>query len=184
MAHYIAFLRGINLGKRRIKMDDLRARFEDLKFRNVSTFIASGNVLFESNASDSMTLERQIERHLEKSLGYTVDTFVRTRAEVARAIAAEPFSAAEMAAAENTIHVHFLKTPLAAEAAQRLGSIRTAVDAFHVNGREFYWLCRIRTPESKVWALPEMRALKLPTATARNLKMLRRLADEFPAALA
>ena len=83
MQHYIAFLRGINLGNRRLKMDELRARFEELKFANVATFIASGNVIFSSKSDDETKLVRQIEQHLARTLGYPVDTFVRTRAEVA-----------------------------------------------------------------------------------------------------
>lgn len=178
--HYVAFLRGINLGKRRIKMEDLRALFEALKFRQVATFIASGNVIFESASADTRKLENQIERHLEKSLGYAVDSFVRTRAEVAVVAVAQPFSKADMAAETNTVHVGFWKEALDAERARKLASIRTDVDAFHVDGREFYWLCRIKTNESKVWTLPEFRALRLPTPTMRNLKAVRRLTAEYP----
>ncbi|HYD85152.1 MAG TPA: DUF1697 domain-containing protein, partial [Opitutus sp.] len=83
MPHYVAFLAGINLGNRRLKMDALRAHFEALKFRNVATFIASGNVIFDSSARDAAKLETQIERHLAKTLGYEVATFLRTREEVA-----------------------------------------------------------------------------------------------------
>ena len=53
MHHHIAFLRGINLGKRRIKMEQLRECFEALKFAGVETFIASGNVVFSSKAADT-----------------------------------------------------------------------------------------------------------------------------------
>ncbi len=178
--HYVALLRGINLGNRRIKMEDLRALFEALKFRNVDTFIASGNVLFESANRDPGKLEAQIERHLAKSLGYEVDTFVRTRAEIAALATARPFPAAEMASAENTIHVGLWKEALEAARARQFAAIRTDVDQFHVDGRNFYWLCRIKTHESKVWALPELRALRLPSATLRNLKAVRRLTAEFP----
>ncbi|MSU46618.1 MAG: DUF1697 domain-containing protein [Lacunisphaera sp.] len=46
MHHYIAFLRGINLGRRRPEMAELRALFESLKFADVASFIASGNLIF------------------------------------------------------------------------------------------------------------------------------------------
>jgi uncharacterized protein (DUF1697 family) len=178
--HYVALLRGINLGKRRIKMEDLRALFEALKFRHVATFIASGNVIFESATADTRKLENQIERHLEKSLGYSVDTFVRTRAEIAAVAVAQPFRKPDMASETNTVHVGFWKEGLDAERARKLASIRTDADEFHVDGREFYWLCRIKTHESKVWTLPELRALRLPTGTMRNLKAIRRLTAEHP----
>src|SRR5258707_14040108 len=70
MHHYIAFLRGINLGNRRIKMDQLRALFEEMKFSDVATFIASGNVIFSSKISDAKKIEKQIETHLLQSLKY------------------------------------------------------------------------------------------------------------------
>ena len=54
MTRYVAFLRGINLGKRRVVMTDLKRAFEDAKFQNVATFIASGNVLFDSAVRDRM----------------------------------------------------------------------------------------------------------------------------------
>jgi uncharacterized protein (DUF1697 family) len=86
VAAYVAFLRGINLGNRRVKMAELARLFEEMNFGAVSTFIASGNVLFESDSVDHVALERQIEGHLESALGYSVDTFVRTRDEVAAVV--------------------------------------------------------------------------------------------------
>lgn len=180
MPHYVAFLAGINLGNRRIKMDALRARFEELKFRNVATFIASGNVLFESNARDAAKLEAQIERHLAKTLGYEVATFVRTRSEVAALAGARPFATADMAEPAHTVLAIFLKAPLAPELARRIMAVRTARDEFHASGRELFWLTRGKLSESAVWTLPEVKALKLPKSTMRNLTTLRKIAEQFP----
>ena len=176
MHHYVAFLRGINLGKRRIKMDDLRRLFEELNFGNVSTFIASGNVLFSTKISNSLKLAAAIEEHLERSLGYEVDTFVRTRAEVTAAAAFEPFPARELANPANTIHVGFLAKALSAEQREALLACRTGVDEFCVERREFYWLCRIKSHESKVWISPAMKAVRLPSCSMRNVTTLRKLA--------
>ena len=82
MPRYVAFLRGINLGKRRLSMSRLKALFEEIGFDDVETFIASGNVLFSSKARDAGRLDRAIAKHLESALGYDVDTFLRTAAEV------------------------------------------------------------------------------------------------------
>ena len=79
MTVYIAFLRAINVGGRTVKMDRLRGLFEHLGYADVETFIASGNVIFQSPAEDTRALEQQIEAHLAASLGYEVATFVRTR---------------------------------------------------------------------------------------------------------
>jgi uncharacterized protein (DUF1697 family) len=82
MERYVAFLRGINLGKRRPPMSQLRELFEEMGFDEVETFIASGNVLFSSKQRMRSELETRIARQLEDSLGYAVDTFVRTVEEV------------------------------------------------------------------------------------------------------
>ena len=180
MTAYVALLRGINLGNRRVKMTTLAALFEEMGFGAVSTFIASGNVLFESPATDAGQLEEQIQHGLAESLGYTVDTFVRTRAEIAAVAAFRPFPA-DMDDPANTVHTGFLKAPLGAEAAARLEACLTDVDEFRVEGREFFWLCRIRTSDSKVWSSPAMRAVGIRTSTMRNMTMLRKLAAQYPA---
>jgi uncharacterized protein (DUF1697 family) len=180
MNHYIAFLRGINLGKRRLKMERLKELFTEMKFAEVSTFIASGNVIFASRTGDARKVEERIEHHLQQALGYDVDTFVRTRAEVAAITKAQPFSAADMANAGHTILTILFKTPLAPDTARKLSAIRTAVDEFCIMGRECFWLCRIKMSDSEVWKLPEMKALILPTSSMRNITTLRNLAELYP----
>lgn len=180
MPHYIAFLRGINLGNRRIKMDNLRARFEELKFTDVTTFIASGNVIFTSRQKDSRKLERQIQDHLQQSLGYGVDTFVRTWAEVEAVAAFRPFARADLDNPANTVYAGFLKEALGAEQARQFVACRTDVDELCVEGREYYWLCRTKSNESKVWTSPPMKAVKLPTSSMRNLTTVRKLAALYP----
>jgi uncharacterized protein (DUF1697 family) len=78
MPKFVAFLRAINVGGHLVKMDELRGLFEALGFTNVETFIASGNVIFDSKATNVKSLERKIEKHLEASLGYAVTTFIRS----------------------------------------------------------------------------------------------------------
>ena len=185
MHHYLAFLRGINLGNRRIKMDHLAELFRELKFTDVSTFIASGNVIFSSKSADPVKLAAQIAAHLEKSLGYEVDTFLRTRAEVAALAAQQPFSAAEMADPANTIHVGFFAAPLPAAQQRGLEACRSEFDALRVIGSDYWWLCRrIKSHESKIWASKELKALKLTSSSMRNLTTLRKLAALYPATVA
>ena len=167
----------MNLGNRRLKMDRLRTLFEELGFANVSTFIASGNVFFQSKIKGDQKLAEMIEAHLEKSLGYSVDTFVRTRDEIESAIAEAKFPETEGA----TIHVAFARDVIPKETANALRACRTEVDEFDVRGREFYWLCRIKTNESKVWTTPAMKAAKLPSVTMRNMTSLKKMLAAWPA---
>ncbi len=173
MQQYVAFLRGINLGKRRLPMSRLKELFEELGFGEVETFIASGNVLFSAKATNDSRLESRIAKHLEAALGYAVDTFVRTEKEVAAIGAAKIFM--EDGREGITVHVGLLHKKLPDEIALKFAAVRTEADEFRVIDREYYWLCRIRTHESKVWALPEIKALKLPTSTMRNLTSIRKL---------
>ena len=181
MFHYLAFLRGINLGKRRIEMARLRTLFVELKFADVATFIASGNVIFASKEANSHKLEQIIQAHLKKSLGYEVDTFVRTRAEVSAVAGFRPFPSAEMENPAHTMFAGFLHEVLTPAQRRGLVACRTDVDDFCVEGREYYWLCRIKSHESNVWASPQLRALKLPTSSMRNLTTVRKLAARYPA---
>ncbi len=177
MPRYVALLRGINLGRRRLAMSELRGHFEALGLANVSTFIASGNVIFETRASDAAKLETKIEKHLVTELGYEVDTFIRRDDEV---IAATEHAAFPEGAPEGGgIYVTFYKEPLNATTAKKLSTIRSETDTFHVNGRELYWLCRTKSSDSKIWTSPEVKALKLPTGTMRNLASLRKLVTKL-----
>jgi uncharacterized protein (DUF1697 family) len=90
---YVALLRGINVGgKTLIKMADLKTCVEELGFEGVSTYIASGNVLFESGERDSAKLERKIERALEQRFRLPVKVVVLDRAAYSRIVKAIPKS--------------------------------------------------------------------------------------------
>ncbi|MBL8227675.1 MAG: DUF1697 domain-containing protein [Bryobacterales bacterium] len=170
---YIAFLRAINVGGHRVKMDRLRALFEELRFRNVETFIASGNVIFETASTEPDALERRIGKHLEKALGYAVAVFLRTPDELVAIAAYVPFPDEDMSA--GGLHVVFLgATPDAAFTAA-VNAFHTPADRFHVHGREIYWYCRTKFSESL--GFPDV-AKKTP-ATARNINMVRKLAVKY-----
>jgi uncharacterized protein (DUF1697 family) len=170
---YIAFLRAINVGGHVVKMDRLRALFEALRFRNVETFIASGNVLFDTRSDEAAALEPRIERHLETELGYAVGTFLRTPAEVAAIASHEPFADLEPS---DSLYVGFLKSPPTEERREKLLALRTDVDDFHVYDRELYWRLRTRLSESKVTGAKLERAIG-PT-TLRNVTTVRKLAGK------
>ena len=85
--NYIAFLRGINVsGHKIIKMADLSKMFTGMKFKNVKTYIASGNVLFESNEKDTSKLETKTEKEILKTFGFEVIVFIRTKEELEKIV--------------------------------------------------------------------------------------------------
>lgn len=177
MSRCVAFLRGINLGKRRLPMKELKRHFEDMGFADVATFIASGNVIFETKARDAARLEVQIETQLAKALGYTVDTFLRRDDEVAAVLKAKPF--ADGVPETGGIYVSFLKQPLPAQQTKGLLASATPADRFCLIGRELYWRREGGVADADIWTSPAVRALKLPTMTMRNITSLQKLAAKF-----
>lgn len=170
---YIAFLRGINLGKRRVSMEVLKGLFRKLGLQEVESFIASGNLLFTSKSRPSI-LETQIQKQLKENLGYEVETFVRSAREV-KAVANSKILAS-FKEDPLTIHVAFMKDKLDPQTARNLTALTTDRDWFHVEQREFFWFTRGRMSDSEVWTLPEAKQLKLPSFTMRNFKSVRKLA--------
>jgi uncharacterized protein (DUF1697 family) len=177
MPRYIAFLRAINVGGHTVKMDRLRELFAEMGFAGVETFIASGNVIFDASTKDTNGLERKIEEGLQSALGYRVDTFIRSPAELATVSAYWPFAESERDA-PHTLFIAFLGAPPRKAAIDKLQTHATAVDAFHIDGREVYWLRRDAVGESKFAGGVLEKALGQP-ATVRNRRTVEKLARRY-----
>ena len=108
---YIAFLRGINVGGHNVKMDRIRDLFTQLGLTNVRSYIASGNLFFDTTSEDRHTLAAAIEQHLTTALGYEVPVFLRTIAEVEAILDQDPFKAIPLTEALRFCVV-FTDTPL------------------------------------------------------------------------
>lgn len=179
MPKYIAFLRAINVGGHTVKMDHLRRLFEEMGFSNVETFIASGNVIFDSASKNTKTLERKIEESLQKALGYKVATFIRTPKELAAVADYKPFEASDLEADGNALYIAFVADAPDDETKQKLLSCVTDTDEFHVNGREVYWLCRTKISDSRFSGASLEKTLRRQ-ATMRNSTTVRKLASKYP----
>ena len=169
MHRCVAFLRAVNVGGRSVRMDALRAAFEALALTNVETFIASGNVIFDSRARDHAALERNIEAQLLASFGFEIHTFVRALADVATVAAHPVFDTPAQ-----TQVVGFLRgapTPAALQAVERMS---TDADRLQVHGRELFWLSENRRSESVFSNAAFERALDM-RSTFRGLSTLRKL---------
>ncbi len=178
MPRYVAFLRAINVGGRVVKMERLRSAFEDLGSANVETFIASGNVVFESR-SQPHALERKIEKHLQTVLGYEVAIFIRLCSGLADIASHEAFPAAKLKAPGSTLFIAFLSAEADAEARLRLLSFPSEMDEFHFHKRELYWLCHTRASDSEFSGARLEKTLGL-RATVRNIKTINRLVSKYP----
>ncbi|HEY5884588.1 MAG TPA: DUF1697 domain-containing protein [Pyrinomonadaceae bacterium] len=144
---YVAFLRAINVGGHTVKMDHLRSLFESMGFANVETFIASGNVIFESRVKSGAALEKKIEKQLKTALGYEVKTFIRTLDEVAAVAGFKSFPP-KLEQPGDVLYVGFMSTTSDVTAVKNLDALADNVNSFRVHEREVYWLRRKSVGES------------------------------------
>ena len=93
MATYISMLRGINVsGKNMIRMAELTSLYQSLGFENVTTYLQSGNVVFDSDAPDTVELSARIEAEINRRMGYSIAVLVCTVDYVGDLFNANPFA--------------------------------------------------------------------------------------------
>jgi len=177
MTRYFAFLRAINVGGHTVKMEALRHNFEEIGFAAVETFIASGNVIFETGNGPVTELENRIEAGLAETLGFKPVVFLRTLPELTQIVACQPFPEEQFARA-TAFNVAFLKEQPKEAAISRLMALQNEIDAFAVLGRDMFWLCEVRQSESKFANTVLEKALGQP-ATMRQVSTMQRLVDKY-----
>jgi uncharacterized protein (DUF1697 family) len=149
MPSHVAFLRGMNLGGRRIKNVELRAEFEALGLADVACFRASGNVVFSAKGSEAK-LTGEIEAGLGEALGYQVPVFLRSAKELRALATHEPFDAGEVQASEGKLQVALLPKKPATKARKQALAESSDEDRLALEGRELYWLPRGRMSDSEL----------------------------------
>jgi uncharacterized protein (DUF1697 family) len=148
---YVAFLRGINLGNRRIKNPELKRHFEAMGLEEVATFRASGNVIFADPSGDSEAkLQKRVEAELEERLGYDVAVFLRSFAEVTAIAAEEPFDAAAIARSKGKPQVNLLPKKPSAAARKKALALAGPDDEVAFSDREMHWLPSTGLSETEV----------------------------------
>jgi len=171
---YVAFLRAINVGGHVVKMDRLRTLCEAIPLDKVSTFIASGNVLFESKKPRPQ-IEAAIERKLKAALGYDVATMVRSAADLAAIVERVQKEGLDQGV---TLYVGFLKEPPSAHVAKAVAAMSNEIDVLSIEGGELYWRCRTSFSESTIAGLKLDKTVGCPL-TFRNHNTVRRLAEKL-----
>jgi len=178
MPRFVAFLRAINVGGHIVKMDRLCGLFESAGLVNVQSFIASGNVLFDSKKTPA-SLEATIEKVLEKALGYEVITMIRSASEVQQIV--EHVDREKLAAGEGiTLYVGLLKSAPTAAAVRAVEAMSNEVDTLRIDGRELYWRCNKRFSDSTIQG-PRMGKALGVALTTRNVTTIRKLAVKLAA---
>jgi uncharacterized protein (DUF1697 family) len=141
MPTYIALLRGINVsGHNIIKMELLRKSFERLGYRNVRTYVLSGNVIFDAGKDSAVSSTKRIGEGILRDFGFSVPVLLRTPQEIEQIIADNPF-AREPGIDASKLHVTFLSAPAPQTAEMSLKVLAVNPERFHVDGREIYLYC-------------------------------------------
>ncbi|HEX5929319.1 MAG TPA: DUF1697 domain-containing protein [Solirubrobacterales bacterium] len=180
MERYVAFLRGMNLGRRRIKNEELRAEFEALGFEDVATFRASGNVIFSAARGSESALGKKIEAGLDDALGYEVPVFLRSCAEVVGIAAQKPFEPELVAASKGKLQVLFLARRPSAAARKKALALASNEDRLAIENRELYWLPSGGISESEL----DLKAVDaaLGDGTMRTIGTVEQIAARYCAA--
>jgi uncharacterized protein (DUF1697 family) len=178
MPQYVAFLRAINVGGHIVRMEQLRSLFEGLGFARVETFIASGNVLFETRSKNMKALEKKIEACLHDALGYEVRTFIRSASEIEAIANYDPFKTATREGESTVLYIAFLEGLPSIEAHQKLASYIPEADDLKLFGRELYWLCCTKLSESQFSGARIEKVLGMK-CTLRNSTTVKKIAAKY-----
>lgn len=179
MSRYVAFLRGMNLGRRRIKNEELRAHFEAMGFEEVATFRASGNVIFATPKREAEAkLAARVEAGLDERLGYDVPVFLRSAEELAAIAARRPFPAARVKKSKGKLQVSLLAKKPSAAAKKKVLALATDKDLLAIEGRELYWLPSGGLLESDL----DLKAIEklLGPDTRRTMGTIEQIAAKLP----
>ena len=172
---YVAFLRSINVGNRRIAMDELRETIEAGGFADVETYRASGNVVFDADGEPDEAASA-LAGHLGEALGYEVPVFLRTTGRLAQIVNGVPFEPASESGAVKD-YVVFVDDTLSESQRVKLAELATDVDTFRADGRDIYWRRQLDAGDSMPTSDLE-KALDL-TGTRRTLGTVERIADKW-----
>lgn len=174
MTTRVAFLRAVNVGKRTVKMARLIDIVEGHGHGNVSTYINSGNVVFDATGSRA-AIESELERAFEKAFGFETTTFVRSAAELRKVVAAKPFKVA----AGDTHFVTFLKDVPSVTDQRALAQMSNDFDTLFVEGRDVHWLMHGKSTDTKLKTKDWEKVVGRHRSTSRNMNMLRKLVDRL-----
>ena len=171
----IALLRGVNVGGKTIRMESLRDSFAALGFRNVKTYVQSGNVVFKTSQKSLENLTKKLSSTLLRDFGFPVSTVVITSKDLARIIQRNPF-AKKRAIDASKLHVTFLAQPPAKIAWKNLQALPQKPDQFLTGRQEIYLYCPGGYGRTQLSNAAFERLLSV-AATTRNWNTVNKLAE-------
>lgn len=168
MTKRVVLLRAVNVGGAKLPMAELREVAEGLGARDVSTFIASGNLLVDVDEPEAF--DRALEQAVEERFGFFREAISRSPQELRAALEAHPFEVVE----KRFSYVTFLTGEPTAAAIAKARTFETGEDQWEVIGHELHirYAAGAGRPQMKEASIG--RALAVP-GTARNLNTVEKL---------
>lgn len=177
MSRYAAFLRAINVGKRKATASQLTGVLSEVGFENGAAFLASGNMVFDTS-SPKTKLESMLEPAFEAALGFKTEVFVRSEAELL-SIAAVAESSSLKPGTGEALHVAFLRKAPSAAMKRAVVEASRPDDVLELHGRELYWLRRGRMMESTLPKGSWPEDIVGTDSTMRNVNTIHRMLAKF-----
>ncbi len=174
MKSYLALLRGINVsGQKKIKMADLTQSLKREGFREVRTYIQSGNVVFASDKNDVEKLQNDMHKVILDDFGFEVPVLILTVEELAQVLKESPYTDEPN---EKGLYYVLLKTVPDDKLVKAFNQLDFENEDFHVTERCVYLNCKAGFGKAKLNNNFVERKLKVE-ATTRNLKTMQKLVE-------
>lgn len=167
---YVAFLRAINVGNRRIKMADLRDVYTDLGYENIATYIASGNIVFDSPRPPKIS---DLEDAFEHAFGFSAEVFLRDEQQVTDLVERVPWRTDA-----GIVEVSFLERSPNASDARALEGTAIAPERIVVTDTEVLFLRRGKGMDTIHKESTAMEILDMKM-TRRGLATVQQIAERF-----
>lgn len=176
MQTYIALLRGINVsGQKKIKMVDLRQLLAQIGFKDVVTYIQSGNIVLKTEERNPRALEKTIASEIHESYGFDVPVLVKSKEEIQDIIEKNPFDNSEDLET-NRIYFVLLKEVPKKDLTEALVNETFTNEKFIITGNCVYLCCAKGYGNAKCDNNFFERRLKVP-ATTRNYRTMTKLLE-------
>lgn len=171
---YIALLRGINVGGHRpLKMEDLRELFSSMGFKNISTYIQSGNIIFDASKQNNDRLGGRIKEQIADTFGYDVPVLIFSAADFKNVAEKFPFQQKE----GWKRYITFLSDQPTKEQHQKLEAQSSEIESFRIGNRVVYIHVDKQTDRKLLFSSSFIqKRLRIP-ATTRNLRTVHKLLE-------
>ena len=172
MVRYVALLRGINVGGRnKVAMSELRAVLADMGLVGVTTYLQSGNVVFDAGSLDAGALAGSISAKVAARFGVAVHVLLRTTAELGAVVAGSPLGPRTVD--PSRYFVAFFSGVLDPVTARDVESLVSGEELLVVGRTEAYLSCA-NGPAAMAW-VKLIEARSMCVATVRNWNTLNKL---------